>query len=367
MKKLFTILAVAATLVSCAKEDVVSQAAPEAIGFDNAFVENSTRSEETPGYSNTESGIFTDFAVFGFVEGATLFDGVRVAKEGISNGELTSDWKYAGTQYWITGANYDFYAVAPFFAANNYWSIATDATKTDAGTTITFTNTDGTQDLLYSGIVARQGAARDNAAVAFTFKHILSKVKFSFKNGYNASAATICVRDIKITNAYNTGNAILATDNVNTDDVDETISWNNFGGNINIAFGNATTVATYATDAPVEGSATNNLANYDYAYDTTVESYYERFVIPASREWNISFKVDLLVSGQLIATYDHTAKANVDFQPGKSYDILAEITASNIDPNHAQEPIEFTATMTDWTTAEDKTATVDTIQQGTQN
>ena len=50
-----------------------------------------------------------------------------------------------------------------------------------------------------------------------------------------------------------------------------------------------------------------------------------------------------------------------------SYDIVAEITASNIDPNHAQEPIEFTATMTDWTTAEDKTATVDTIQQGTQN
>ena len=365
MKKLFTILAVAATLVSCAKEDVVSQAAPEAIGFDNAFVDNATRSEVTPGYST--ANLFNDFAVYGFVEGATLFDGVRVAKEGISNGELESDWKYAGTQYWITGANYDFYAVAPFFAANNYWSIATDATKTDAGTTITFTNTDGTQDLLYAGIVARQGAARDNAAVAFTFKHILSKVKFSFKNGYNASAATICVRDIKITNAYNTGNAILATDDVNTDDVDETISWNNFGGNINIAFGNATTVATYATDAPVEGSATNNLANYDYAYDTTVESYYERFVIPASREWNISFKVDLLVSGQLIATYDHTAKANVDFQPGKSYDILAEITASNIDPNHAQEPIEFTATMTDWTTAEEKTATVDTIQQGTQN
>ena len=356
MKKLFTILAVAATLVSCAKEDVVREAAREAIGFDNAFVENSTRSVETPGYSSTN--LFNDFAVYGFVEGASLFDGVRVAK-GITNGELKSDWKYAGTQYWITGANYDFYAVAPFFAENNYWTIATDATKTDAGTKITFTNTDGTQDLLYSGIVAQQGKASGNAAVAFNFKHILSKVKFSFKNGYNASAATICVRDIKITDAYATGDATLAT---------TAATWDNFGGDIDIAFGNATTVADYKTYvAPTDGT-TGNLAEFDYAYNTTVESYYERFVIPASKTWTISFVVDLLVSDKKIATYNHTATATIDFQPGMSYDIVAEITASNIDPNHAQEPIEFTATMTDWSTANDNaTATVDTIQQGTQN
>ena len=115
-------------------------------------------------------------------------------------------WKYAGTQYWIAGANYDFYAVAPY---NGNWVIKAATTPASTGAKISFTNVDGTQDLLYSGIVEREGAANSNAAVAFTFKHILSRVKFSFENGYNASAATICVRDIKITNAYATG---VATD-----------------------------------------------------------------------------------------------------------------------------------------------------------
>ena len=355
MKKVIFALAAVVALAACSNDEIIVADKGEAIGFDNAFVENSTRSVETPGYSS--SNLFGDFAVYGFVEGATLFDGVRVAK-GITNGELKSDWKYAGTQYWITGANYDFYAVAPFFAENNYWTIATDATKTDAGTKITFTNTDGTQDLLYSGIVERQGAESKNAAVAFTFKHILSKVKFSFVNGYNASAATICVRDIKITNAYATGDATLAA----------AATWGNFGGDIDIAFGNATTVEDYKTYvAPTDGT-TGNLAEFDYAYNTTVESYYERFVIPASNTWTISFVVDLLVSDKKIKTYSHTATAEIDFQPGMSYDIAATITAENIDPNNEQEPIEFTATMTDWTdaTVEDNAA-VDTIQQGNQN
>lgn len=351
MKKLFTILAVAATLVSCAKEDVVREAAREAIGFDNAFVENSTRSVVTPGYSSTN--LFNDFAVYGFVEGASLFNGTKVAKTGIDNTELTSVWKYAGTQYWIAGANYDFYAVAPY---NGNWAIKADTTPASTGAQISFTNVDGTQDLLYSGIVERLGAANSNAAVAFTFKHILSRVKFSFENGYNASAATICVRNIKITNAYATGVATLGAAAATWDEQDGVIT-------DGVAFGNATTAETYATDANE-----NNLVNYDYAYGTTIESYFERLLIPGEKEWNISFVVDLLVSGQKIATYNHTAKATIALAPGMSYDIKAVITATNIDPNHAQEPIEFTATMTNWTDATtENNATVDTIQQGTEN
>lgn len=363
MKKLFTILAVAATLVSCAKEDVVREAAREAIGFDNAFVENSTRSVVTPGYSS--ANLFNDFAVYGFVEGATLFNGVRVAQD-ITNTELkhTDGWRYAGTQYWIAGANYDFYAVAPF---TGNWAIKTGTTPADAGAVITFTNENGTQDLLYASIVECLGAGSGNAAVAFNFKHILSKVKFSFVNGYNASAASICVRDIKITNAYATGEAALAKDNTETTNVDETIVWSEQGGAINVAFGNATDNASYATYAPVEGSDTNDCDKFAYDFDKTVESYYERLLIPGSKEWNISFVVDLLVNGEVIKSYNHTAKSTIALQPGMSYDIAATITAANIDPNHAQEPIEFTATMTDWSTANNANATVDTIQQGTEN
>lgn len=354
MKKILFALCAVATFASCSKSEVLSFD-QEAIGFENAFVDNATRSEEDPSYNST-SNMFSDFAIYGFVEGASVFNGIEVSK-GITNAELQQDWKYAATQYWIAGANYDFYAVAPF---SGDWAIKTGTTPTDAGAIITFTNNNGTQDLLYSGIVERVGEESGNTAVALTFNHILSKVKFSFKNGYNASSATICVRDIRITNAYTTADATLAKDNTATTDVDETITWSNWSGNtLQIAFGNATTNGDYKEHAPAD---TDKVRAYDYAYNTTVESYYERFVIPAqSQEWNISFIVDLLVSDKVIKTYPHTAKLTTAFEPGKAYDIAATITAANIDPDHAQEPIEFTATMNNWAAAEDKNATVDTL------
>lgn len=339
MKKTLLLVAAAVALVACSNEETVRQSAPEAIGFDNAFVENSTRSVETPGYSTTS--MFTDFAVYGFVEGASLFDGVKVANEGITNAELKSDWKYEGTQYWIAGANYDFYAVAPY---NGGWSVKTGTTPTDAGATLSFTTADGTQDLLYASIVERQGAGEDNTEVGFTFKHILSKVKFSFVNHYNASAATIRVKNVKVTNAYTTGDVALAADNAETTDVDESVAWSNQANTGTFSFGNAAVASATAEEA--------------YACDTTQESYYERLLIPANAELNITFDVELLVSGEVIDTYTHTAKITIDLQPGMSYDINAEITAANIDPEHAQEPIEFTATMTDWSNANEVDATV---------
>ena len=354
MKKLFTILAVAATLVSCAKEDVVREAAREAIGFDNAFVENSTRSVETPGYSS--ANLFNDFAVFGFVQDASLFEAgyERVAKD-IQNDKLTSVWKYTSTQYWIAGANYDFYAVAPCFAPvegvnKNYWTV--DSSNSE-GATITFTTTDGKQDLLYSGIEAKEGKVSGNTAVAFNFKHILSKVKFSFENGYNASNASIRVKNINITNAYKTGKATLAVDDATTEDVDETVAWKNQAdgaADFVISFGDATDFES-TTDAKE-----NSVATYDFG--KTVESYSERLLIPGNKTWNISFVVELLVGTTVVATYEHTATAVINFEPGKAYDIKTTITATNIDPEHKQEPIEFTATMTDWSDAENKTATV---------
>ena len=93
MKK--TLLAILATvaMVACSNDEIVREAAPEAIGFDNAFVENSTRSVVTPGYSTTN--LFNDFAVYGFVEDAVLFNGTKVAKDGsVSNGVLKQEWKY---------------------------------------------------------------------------------------------------------------------------------------------------------------------------------------------------------------------------------------------------------------------------------
>ena len=107
MKK--TVLAVAALvavgMTSCNNDEELLQG-NEAIGFSNVFVDNSTRSVDDPSYTN--SNLFKDFAVYGFVENATLFNGNKVTGSGVNG-----NWTYEGTQYWIAGANYNFAAIAP--------------------------------------------------------------------------------------------------------------------------------------------------------------------------------------------------------------------------------------------------------------
>ena len=306
MKKIFIAVLALAAVAACNKAEVVEQNPANAIAFDNVFVDNATKSVVDPSYTNTN--LFSDFAVFGFVQGATLFDGVQVKKS-------DNAWTYEGTQYWIAGAQYNFSAVAPF---TGNW---TKKTASKDGVELSFTN-NGTTDLLYA-TAAQQGQVSNNAVVAFSFRHVLSKVKFSFENGYNATNATIGVRNINITNAYTTGKVAL---NANT-------VWSDQAGNeLTLAFGNAAISAVGAEEA--------------FAFGNTKESYNERLLIPGAvtNGYNVTFDVDLLVSGTVVKTYHHTAK--VDFAPaaGTCYDIKAVINAQNIDPAHAQEPIEFTVT-----------------------
>ncbi len=332
MKKTLLLVATAVALVACSNEETVRQSAPEAIGFDNAFVENSTRSVNDPSFD--ADNMFSDFAVYGFVEGAVLLDGVRVAKEDLAPDQTKTGWEYEGTQYWVAGANYNFNAVAPL--TNGGWT-KTAATK-DA-TTLSFTN-NGTTDLLYAYATA-EGQAENNQPVAFTFRHTLSKVKLSFENAYNATNATIKVRDAKITDAYETGNVVLT----------DATAWADQAGALELAFGNAVADDAASTDA---------LA---FAYNTTLESYNELFMIPGAgptvvdekNTYTVTFTVDLIVSGTVVKTYPHTINAVFAPEAGKSYDLKATINAENIDPEHAQEPIEFTVNdLPGWGTTNDQ-------------
>ena len=330
MKKIILAALAVAALAACSKTEVVGVTESNAIAFDNAFVDNATKSVNDPSFTKSN---LTDFAVYGFVQGAVLFDGTKVSKD-ITNNELTSDWKYEGTQYWIAGADYNFNAVAPM--TDGGW---TKTAAAAASTTLSFTN-DGETDLLYA-TTTQQGQAEDNDKVAFTFRHVLSKVKFSFENAYNATNATIKVKNIKITNPHKTATVVLTA----------ATAWDN----------------QTATDLVLEfGMATDDEATADvkedaevaYAFGKTYESQNERFLIPsASYAYNVTFDVELLVSGQPIDTYEHTVTATFAPVAGNSYDIKAVINATNIDPNNAQEPIEFTVnTLSGWTSAADVNA-----------
>ena len=333
MKKVIFALAAVVALAACSQEDVIVADKGAAIGFDT-FVENSTRSVYDPSYTNAK--MFDDFAVFGYVEGAVLFDGVKVAKT-ITNDDLKSAWKYEGTQYWIAGANYNFNAVAPM--TNGNWE---KTAATAESTTLLFTN-NGTTDLLYAYATA-VGANKNNDVVGFNFRHVLSKVKFSFVNNYNATNAKIAVRDIEIKNAYMSATATL---NANT-------NWSNQAGTLLIDFDDATD--DEATPEVKESAAVK------YAYGAIYESKNERLMIPGTapevtytaknaegvpttvteNAYKVTFNVDLYVGETLVKTYAHAAYAKFIPAPGTCYDIKTIINASNIDPEHSQEPIEFT-------------------------
>lgn len=333
MKK--TLLAILATvaMVACSNDEIVREAAPEAIGFDNAFIDNATRSKFDPSLT---VGTLNDFAVYGYVQkdanSAVLFDGIRVYKNG-------GDWKYGATQYWIEGATYNFNAVAPKPETGGNWTkTAADA----ASTTISFTN-NGTTDLLYAKSTEITGEAYgSNDPVAFTFRHALSKVKFSFTNNYNATNSSIRIKNVKITDAYAEGNAVLAN----------SADWSDQTGTLELSFGNAAVGAVDAEEA--------------IAYDTTVESYNELFLIPGEGRdvtvtnadsstttyndvYTITFTVELLMNGSLLATYPHTVYTTFVPEAGKAYDLAAVIDYENIDPDTKQDPIVFTVTeIIDW-------------------
>lgn len=313
MKKvLFAVFALAA--VACNKAEIVEQTPADAITFESVFVDNATKSVYDPSFNNTK--MFSDFTLYGFVEGATLFNGTTVNKT-IVNSELTSDWKYEGTQYWIADAKYNFSAVAP--TTNGKW---TYKSATKEGTSLSFVN-DGKQDVLYAQTETITGKSTGNTAVGFTFRHILSKVKFTFENTYNATNTELQVREIKINNAYENADVALKA---------ATTTWSAWANNLELDFGNAARTAANATEA--------------FGYRTAIESYNELLLIPAnyneSNKLNISFKYDIVVGGTVVRTFEMNPQVVVELLPGHSYDFKATITPG--------EPIEFTVTsITDWT------------------
>lgn len=340
MKKILIALCAVATLASCTKNEVLSYD-QEAIGFENAFVDNATRSVDDPSFANTAEKMFDDFQVYGYVAGAPIFgaDGVTVANTG-TDGSV--NWTYSGVQYWIAGAIYNFSAVAP--VTDGGW------TKTAAdkdATTLSFTN-DGDTDLLYAQNPVYTAKTDDtkNGAVAFTFRHVLSKVKFSFENKYAATNSSIRVKNIQITDAYTQGSVVLnATTSTWTPVADS--------NNLTLNFGMATdNQATTDAKENVEVAFTNG---------QTYESQKELLMIPGAgatsytvdstqmNGYTVKFTVELLVNGAVIKTYPHTIYTSFVPQPGKAYDLKAEITPESIDPEHQQEEIKFTVTtITDW-------------------
>ena len=211
MKKLFTILAVAAAVVACQKNETIALDNGEAIAFGNAFVENSVRADvaNDPSYSTTTGkGVaLTKFNVYGAVNGVNIFNGNEVTKGEAAYGAA---WTLTGAkQYWIAGADYKFVGVVD----GNKTGVTT-ITPDAAGLPESISYTvDGATDLLCD-VVTVDDAAAPYSVVTFNYTHLLSKVKFSVKNTTSADATNyrFVLTTAKLTNIYSDGVYAVNTD-----------------------------------------------------------------------------------------------------------------------------------------------------------
>ena len=345
MKKLFMIgLAATAMLASCSNDETVEMAQQKAIGFSNAFVNNGTRSIEDPSFTTKT---LEDFAVYGFTQAGQIFKGDKVYK----GGSASTGWSYDVLQYWVPGNTYTFGAIAPHSVATNVSDVALPENAKKVEMTVVFTNTDADQvDLLHAEpaqIAGTEVTETYKAPVSMTFRHQLSKVKFSFENavgeGYNVK-----VSNIKIMDAYTNGTLTVAA-NGNT--------WSAQANNtLGLDFGNVVADDATADEAAVIANA------------ATLESYNEKLMIPmdATATYTVTFTAELYQGDVLLGSYNHEVKIeNVEFKLGYCYDFKASLTHENI-TDKPLNPIEFDVTnVEDWNETDiDQELDVPTTQSG---
>lgn len=304
-----------AALAACTTEQTIVAPQNEAIGFDT-FVDNSTRATDI-----TTANI-ADFGVYGTVtkgnNSALIFDNTKVEKNGTA-------YTYSPAQYWIAAAQYDFLAFAPF--TNAKWTYTPTNAQVAKTGTFSFNNETAAadQDVVYAYTTKTTEDklnANNTQAVAFTFKHILSKVAFSFTNTFTDNKTTLNVYNVKINNTAKTGTMAIA------EGVDA--AWE-VAGDLIVPFGAQAANA----DAALANGAELKLAHH--------------YVIPAQRAYNITFDVDLYQAGVYLATYNHTINSAIDFAKNGNYVLSVKLAPESIDPENELYPIEFTVNeVEDW-------------------
>ena len=309
MKKLFISVLAIAGLVACNQEQTLVQQGPSPMEFGGAFVENATnttRAAEDPSFKTATLEAFDVWAWMDNEDGMVLTD---------ENVELVNGkWGYASTQYWAPDHAYFFDAVAPMDSENWKYDLTADEN------TIEFNNNAlGTEDLLYATAKVEtfgKSLTDEFAPVKLTFKHLLSKTKFTFKNGFPVDNVSIVVENIEMTS--------FKTATYNT----VAKAWGEVSGDIVLAYG----------DVEETFSGDKN------------ESAYERLTIPAvAKDYNVTYDVKVYQGENLAYSIEgKTATvAGITFEQGKAYNFVATITPENIVEGGLQ-PIEFEVEVEDW-------------------
>ena len=290
MKKVIFALAAVVALAACSKEQTVVADRGDAIGFGTPFVENATRA------SYSDNGVLVDqFNVYGTVTGensVALFggDGAVVSRGNKAYGAI---WECSETEYWIPNCTYEFEAVVDG-AINNG--------------TITYSRgqnigSDSVSDLLYAKANVETDASSVPSGdlgteqtyngvgvrpVAFTFTHLLSKVKFTVESNATGDYSHT-VTNVVLT-GYNSGTY--------------TISHN----------------ASGELDGTWKGDLVDGKLSSIEVSDLTSDM----LLIPISDSFNVSFTVNTykgaeLLSSEVFGTEEDPITIDTDLVAGNAY------------------------------------------------
>ena len=308
MKKfLFLGIAATAMFASCTNDEMVEMNPQSAIGFET-FVDKSTRATDV-----TKANL-TAFEVYGWrtkdSNTEQIFDAQAVSA---NNGECT----YSPLQYWVGGYEYDFEAVAPKsgekgVTVNDSYGASTITFESDSETDLIYASASKNLSSNAHGTLA-PAPAPGPGSVGLTFGHLLSRVKFTFINGAEAtSAAMITVTDVQITNAGTTGVYTPST---------ETWAAATVTGPVSFAS---------STITDIQGGV-SGVTEHKYLIPYDVKNYTLSFTVKM-KQGNVEDTF----------TYSNIKLANSTkiLEKGYSYNFIATFNPG--------QPIVFTAEVTDW-------------------
>lgn len=298
----------AMVLAGCTKTEVTDIPDSRYIGFDNAFIGNPTKAGlPVDDQFGAKNGI-SQFFVFGNTASEVVFDEVRVY-------ESNDQWVYDELKQWANGQTYKFAAYSvtdanglpeangtAAFDYNNHQLTITDYTSNDTYQ----------RDLLVA--TSAQTLNPDNEPVAFTFKHALSMIKFTFQSSLG-DKNPITITNFKVAGINTKANLSVE------EDAGTKIEWTGFSEESAFTDSRESMVATTTTPAVSE----------------------EFVVIPQSVTGNVTvtFHVEIvgLQGKDLTATIENPA-----WEYGKRYNYVATITGTDVDVIEFADPI-----VDDWT------------------
>ena len=312
MKKLLFVALAAIGMVACVQNEELVVNKSTAISF-KQHVNNVSSRVNDPSFTKDN---LENFRVWGWMttNAGTVFTGDVVS------GSSASGWSYDNTQYWAPNRLYSFEAVAP---ANGGW-VAVKETDADIKG-LTFTNADGTEDLLYAtySVTTPDMATLVSGydPVPLQFAHLLAKVQFSFKSAFTTENTTIKVTNVKM--------SVPKAGSIDLDSKVWTI--NATEGNFDLVFGNA--------EATLEPNAT--------AY-TAAKNALLTIPTDATAIYNITFDVEVLQGEE--SAFNETLTSVISDKAlvmGKAYNFKALIGPEVL----KLQPIEFTVDeVNDWVT-----------------